>query len=112
MARREKDPKGMDRAEVEEKARQGREAVAWVLRRLDVLEYLILFFALVLALIGGALVAWVLGSALDLPFRATWGIASVLLFILPGGFVYLREFRKRGDVPSPKAKTKLKDPNG
>ena len=86
--------------------------MAWVLRRLDVLEYLILFFALVLALIGGALVAWILGSALDLPFRATWGIASILLFILPGGFVYLREFRKRGDVPPDKAITKLKDPNG
>ena len=51
MARKEKDPEALDRAEVEEKARQGREAVAWVLRRLDVLEYLILFFALVLALI-------------------------------------------------------------
>jgi peptidoglycan/LPS O-acetylase OafA/YrhL len=112
MGRKEKDRKGPDRAEVEEKARQGREAVAWVMRRLDVLEYLILFFALVLALIGGALVAWVLGSALDLPFRATWGISSILLFILPGGFVYLREFRKRGDVPPPKAKTELKDPNG
>jgi hypothetical protein len=115
MARKGKDPKdrrAAERAEMEEKARQGREAVAWVLRRLDVLEYLILFLALILALIGGALVAWVLGSALDLPFRATWGISAILLFILPGGFVYLREFRKRGELPPPGTKTEPKDRNG
>jgi uncharacterized membrane protein len=112
MARKEKDRNAAEKAEMERKAREGREAVAWVLRRLDVLEYLILFLALILALVGGLLVAWVLGSALDLPFRATWGVASILLFILPGGFVYLREFRKRGDLPPPKAKSEPKEPNG
>ncbi|MGD2121850.1 MAG: hypothetical protein PVJ76_08895 [Gemmatimonadota bacterium] len=112
MARKGRDRKAAERAEMEEKARQGREAVAWVLRRLDVLEYLILSLALILALIGGALVAWVLGSALDLPFRATWGIAALLLFILPGGFVYLREFRKRGDLPPSSTDTEPKEPNG
>jgi len=116
MARRgngpKKEPKAPDRAEMERKAREGREAVAWVLRRLDVLEFLILFLAAILALIGGALAAWVLGSALDLPFRPVWGIASVLLFILPGGFVYLRELRKRGKSPPPREKTEPKEPNG
>jgi hypothetical protein len=76
-----------------------REAVAWILGRLDVLEYLILFLALGLALLGGALVAWVVNSTLALSFRWTWVVASLLLFILPGGLVYLREFRKRGPDP-------------
>jgi hypothetical protein len=71
-----------------------REVTARALRRLNILEYVILFFALVLALLGGAMVAWVVTSSTDLPFRWTWAGASLLLFVLPGALVYLRERRK------------------
>ncbi len=100
------------RDEVEEKAEAAREAVTWVMRRLDVLEYLILFFALILALAGGALVAWVLAPLLEMSFRAVWAAGAILLFIIPGGFVYLRELRKRGKGSPPELKSEPKDPNG
>ncbi|MFH1765294.1 MAG: hypothetical protein ABIF09_13985 [Gemmatimonadota bacterium] len=93
-------------------AEAGREALIWVLRRLDVLEYLILFLALAMALLGGALVAWVLSSALGLSFRWSWAAGSLLLFILPGGFVYLRELRKRGPSPGRDLKSEPKEPHG
>ena len=89
-----------------------REALNWVLRRLDVLEYLILFLALVLALLGGALVGWLLHSTLGLSFRWGWAAGSLLLFILPGGFVYLREFQKGGASPDRDMKSKPKEPHG
>ena len=72
----------------------------------------ILFFALVLAFAGGALVAWALAPVLGMSFRVVWAVGSILLFILPGGFVYLREFRKRGDLPPSRPKTEPKDLNG
>ena len=100
------------RKKVEEKAEAARDALSWVSRRLDVLEYLILFLALVLAMVGGALVAWILSSSMELPFRMVWAVSSLLLFILPGGFVYLREFRKRGESPPSSPESKPKDPNG
>lgn len=90
----------------------GREALTWVLRRLDVLEYLILFLAVVLALIGGALLAWVLTSALGFSFRWSWAAGSLLLFILPGGFVYLRELRNRGPSPDRDLTSEPKEPHG
>jgi hypothetical protein len=71
-----------------------REVTARAIRRLNILEYVILLFALVLALLGGALVAWVASSATDIPFRWIWAGASLLLFVLPGALVYLRERRK------------------
>jgi hypothetical protein len=89
-----------------------RDALQWVLRRLDVLEYLILFLAVVLALLGGALVGWLLSASLGVSFRWAWAAGSLLLFILPGGFVYLREFRERGSSPDGNLKSKPKEPHG
>ena len=100
---------------VGQKGEAAREALNWVVGRLNVLEFLILFLALVLALLGGALVAWLLGPALPISFRWLWAVVSLLLFILPGGWVYLREFRERGASPNrgPKSKPKrTKEPNG
>lgn len=89
-----------DPKEIEAARRVTRRAI----RRLDVLEYIILLIALGLALLGGALVAWVLSSGTDLSFRWVWAVTSLLLFVVPGGFVYLRERRK----PQPT----VKDPHG
>jgi uncharacterized membrane protein len=83
-----------------------REVMNRAIRRLDILEYVILFGALVLALLGGALVAWVLSLSAGFPFRWSWGVASVLLFIGPGGWVYFRELRGRGQDRSGDSNTK------
>jgi len=99
----------------QKKAEDARKAVDWVLGRLTVLEYLILFFAMILALAGGALVAWLVGTSTPLSFRWTWAVASLLMFILPGAFVYLREFRSGGGDPSRKPKpetSEQKESNG
>jgi len=74
-------------------AQVARDVMDRALKRLNVLEYLILVLGAVLALAGGGLVAWILSSTADLPFRASWAVASLLLFIVPGGLVYLRELR-------------------
>ena len=100
------------RAEIEKKAAAAREAMGWVQSRLNVLEYLILFFALVLALLGGALIAWVLASVVSTSFRVIWAVASLSLFILPGGFVYFREFRTRSLPPDRPPESKTKEPHG
>jgi hypothetical protein len=83
----------------QKEADEARKALDWVLGRLTVLEYLILFFAMALALLGGALVAWLVSASTTLSFRWSWAVASLLLFILPGTFVYLREFRPGGRGP-------------
>lgn len=59
-------------------------------RRLNVLEYVILAVAAVLAMLAGLLAAIVLGAALELPFRPTWMVASLVLFIVPAAAAYLR----------------------
>jgi predicted lysophospholipase L1 biosynthesis ABC-type transport system permease subunit len=73
-----------------------REVVARAIRRLDAAEYGILLGAVLFALGGGALVAWLMRSLLDLPFRWAWAVASVLLFVIPAGGVYLQELRSTG----------------
>lgn len=78
----------------EKEARAFKEVTSRAIRRLDLLEYLILLTALGLALGGGALVAWIFHSWLGFPFRLGWVVGSLLLFVVPGGFVYLREIRR------------------
>ena len=97
-----------------EKARteETRKAMRWTLQRLNILEYLILFFALVLALVGGLMVAWILNASLALPFRSTWAVASLLLFIVPGASVYLRELGRGRRKGIPDIQSEPKDPNG
>lgn len=101
-----------ERAEVEKKAVAAREAMTWVTGRLNVLEYIILFLALVLALLGGALIAWVLAPVLPTSFRVIWAVVSLTLFILPAGFVYFREFRTRRLPPDRSPESKPKEPHG
>lgn len=60
------------------------------IRRLGILEHLFLGLAAVAALVAGALVAWLLGQAFELPFRPTWAVSALLLFILPGGVSFWR----------------------
>jgi predicted lysophospholipase L1 biosynthesis ABC-type transport system permease subunit len=107
--------KGADRRETRgdrQRAEAARVAMRRALWRLSVLEYLILVLALLLALAGGALVAWILETAASFPFRWTWGLTSLLLFIVPGGSVYLRELRRGGSKESLGEKSEPKDPHG
>ena len=71
-----------------------REEMEKAIRRLDSLEWMILLAAVVMALGGGALVAWMLSAGTGLAFRPTWILLSILLLVIPGGIVYFREYRK------------------
>ncbi len=53
-------------------------------RRLGVLEALVLAAAAAASLVGGALAAFLAQSAFGLPFRPAWAAASLLLFVVPG----------------------------
>ena len=46
------------------------------IRRLNVLEFIILGVVVVLALIAGALLVWLLESTIGVSFRLVWGVAS------------------------------------
>jgi hypothetical protein len=106
----ERDPGG-DRLD-QEQAEAARTAMRRALWRLNVLEYLILFLALLLALGGGALVAWVLSNATPLSFRHVWIPAALLLFVVPGWMAYLRELRRGRETGGPDNNSEPESPNG
>ncbi|MFV2006060.1 MAG: hypothetical protein ACC667_01360 [Longimicrobiales bacterium] len=61
--------------------------------RLNLFEYLLLGGAALVALLGGAAVGWFLQIAAGWPFRISWFVASLLLFVVPGAAVLRRESR-------------------
>jgi uncharacterized membrane protein len=69
----------------EETARLAREFTARAARRLDYLEWVILAVAVGAAVLGGALVAYLVHDLTEAPFRITWAVAAILLFVVPGG---------------------------
>jgi hypothetical protein len=77
-----------------EAARATREVARRAVRRLDMLEWVILFGAAVLSAGAGALVALLGAHSLGLPFRLTWTVASLLLFGVPGWFAVRRAKRE------------------
>ena len=90
-----------------ERAKEARRIADRAIRRLDILEYVILLAAALMALLGGALVAWLLTALAGFSFRITWAISSLLLFVIPGGSVYLREFRRGNGRPDSGSNSKL-----
>ena len=80
-------------ASEEQAARLAREVTVRAIRRLDVLEWLILAGAMLAATLGGALVAVVGSATFGWNVRVTWVVASVLLFGVPGAVV-LRNIRR------------------
>ena len=54
------------------------------IRRLDVLGWIILGSAMVLATVGGAGVAWLIEPMTGFGFRPTWTVTSLFLFVVPG----------------------------
>ena len=65
------------------------------IRRLNALEYLILAVAMGLALLAGALAAWMAENLLGASFRLAWALSSLLFFVVPGWIVCRRERRTR-----------------
>ena len=73
-----------------EASRVAREVTRRAIRRLDVLEWVILAAAVGLAVGGGALVAWILAGSSSRTFRTVWMITSALLIVVPGVIVFTR----------------------
>ena len=67
------------------------------IRRLNVLEYVILGVAMALALLAGALTAWMVENLTGAPFRLSWALSSLLFFVVPGLVVFRRE-RRAGET--------------
>ena len=83
---------GDDPAE-REAARLAREVTARAIRRLDILEWVILAAAVAVSLMGGGVVALIVGTSTGLDVRLTWALASLLLFGIPAAVV-LRRMRE------------------
>ncbi len=85
-----------------------RRDMARAVRRLNILEYCILAAAAAMSLGGGALVALLLNELTGAPFRVSWFVSSLLLFSVPGFFVFRRESRRdppRGAAGHPQDQT-------
>ncbi|MEX2048176.1 MAG: hypothetical protein WEB90_01215 [Gemmatimonadota bacterium] len=74
-----------------EAARAGSEAARRAIRRLDVLEWVILAAAAVLATVGGLVVAMLFVGRSGEGFRSTWIVAALLLLIVPGVIALVRQ---------------------
>ena len=74
---------------------QTRRMMETAIRRLDLLEYVILGVAMLLALVAGALTAWILQGTTGVSFRIMWVVTSLLFFGVPGFLVLLRERRSQ-----------------
>lgn len=83
----------------EREARLAREVTTRAIRRLDVLQWLLLAGTAGLAVGGGAVVAWLLSSQVDLPFRATWITTSAVIFVVSGGISLGRLLRAHRHAP-------------
>ena len=73
-----------------ENGETSRDVMERAIRRLGVLEHLFLGMAAVGALVAGAMVAWLLQQAVGWPFRVTWLVTALLLFLVPGGLSWWR----------------------
>ena len=68
------------------------------IRRLDALEYVILGVVMGLALLAGALSAWILEIVTGDPSRLVWAFSSLLFFVVPGWVVLRRERRAKEEA--------------
>ncbi|MDX1646345.1 MAG: hypothetical protein R3304_04295 [Longimicrobiales bacterium] len=79
------------------------------IRRLDILEWVILVAGAGLALLGGAIVAWLLRGMAGWDFRVTWVVASVLLFVVPGTIAVIRIKREEREHARRMAETRVEE---
>ncbi len=78
-----------------EETREARKAIRRAIKRLNVLETIIIGAAVVIALGGGWLGALLARGMFDLPFRTTWMVLSVLFFVVPAAVAWTIERRGR-----------------
>lgn len=93
-----------------EETREAREAVSRAIKRLNVLETIIIGAAVVIALGGGWLGALLARSVFELPFRTTWMVLSLLLFVVPAAIAWTMERRGRRTRPPPGGKNDRDNP--
>lgn len=91
--RRESRKESRRRRDEETAARLTREIASKAARRLDVLEWVILAGAGLAAIGGGALVAFLMRELSGWPFRLTWMVSALVLFVVPGA-IALRRVRR------------------
>lgn len=92
----------------EEEARVVHQVAARAVRRLDLLEWVILGGLAVLAAVGGALAAALFAGPLGLPFRYLWIGASLVMFAVPG-VLALRKMKREERVWREKSETDTND---
>ena len=95
----------------QEDVRVIQEVAARAIRRLNVLEWVILGGAGLIAVLGGALVSWLIAAQLKVSFRLTWIGLSMLLLAVPGLIVILRS-RRNGSTSTVISKLKIKEKDG
>lgn len=91
-----------EQARIQREAQVAHEVAARAIRRLDALEWVILAGAMVLAIVGGAAVAWLIAPTVGFGFRPIWTVMSVVLFVVPGVIAIMR---MRKDERDARAKT-------
>jgi len=67
-----------------------REVADRAIRRLNLLEHLFLMVAAGAALLAGLLVTWLISQSFDVPFRTTWAISALVLFLFPASISWVR----------------------
>ena len=95
----------------QEDVRVIQEVAARAIRRLNVLEWVILGGAGLIAVLGGALVSWLIAAQLKVSFRLTWIGLSMLLLAVPGLIVIFRSGRG-GSTSTVISKLKTKEKDG
>ena len=95
----------------QEDVRVPQEVAARAIRRLNVLEWVILGGAGLIAVLGGALVSWLIAAQLKVSFRLIWIGLSMLLLAVPGLIVILRSGRS-GSTSTVISKLKTKEKDG
>lgn len=71
------------------------------IRRLNTFEYLLVGGAVLVAVIAGAIVAYLIHTLTGFPFFYSWVALSILFLVVPALFAILRERTTVGDRDRP-----------
>ena len=99
----------MSNDQTEEILRKVVTRAAW---RLNVIEIIVLIFAVILALSAGSLAALMFSEMVGISYRTFWTISSLLFFTIPGCFVFLKIPRITSEIKKPKINGEELNTNG